>query len=63
MKIRLDCPHAEHRHEMVVYCKKTGEPCGHQFFKSCKGWWVNSPSAAKCPLRKEEDHGTGAAPA
>lgn len=62
MKVRLDCPHGEHRGG-VVYCKKTGEPCGHQYFKSCKGWWVNSPSAAKCPLRREETHGTGTAPA
>ena len=57
MKITLACPHAEHR-SGVVYCKKTGQPCGHQYYKVCKGWWVNSPSAAQCPLRREDNHGT-----
>lgn len=53
MKIKLDCPHACHGERMVVYCKKTGGKCLFQYYKNCKGWWVNSPSAANCPIRKE----------
>lgn len=57
MKITLDCPQAYHAEEMRVYCRATKEPCAHQHYKSCKGWWVCSPGAAKCPLRKEPNDG------
>lgn len=57
MKIQLDCPQAQHGDMMRVYCKKTGELCLFQYFKNCKGWWVNSPSAARCQIRKEKDDG------
>lgn len=57
MKITFDCPHAYHGELMRVYCRKTGELCLFQYFKNCKGWWVNSPSAANCPIRKEKDDG------
>lgn len=53
MKLTLSCPHAEYRENMVIYCKKQNAPCGHIYFKACKGWWTLTPSAAKCPLRKE----------
>lgn len=58
MNIKLDCPHAEHGNMMRVYCKKTGEVCAFQYFKSCKGWWANSPSAANCLIRKEKEDGS-----
>lgn len=51
----LECPAAEYRENMVIWCTKTGTPCGHVFFKTCKGWWALSPSAHKCPLRRETD--------
>lgn len=57
MKIKLDCPYAYHGERMVVFCRKTGGKCLFQYFKNCKGWWVNSPSAANCPLRKESENG------
>ena len=52
----LTCPQAEYRENMIIWCKKTGGPCGHVHFCSCKGWWVLSPSAEKCPVRRE-NHG------
>lgn len=55
MKIKLDCPFAYHGDLMRVYCKKqNGGLCLFQFFKNCKGWWANSPTAAKCVLRSEK---------
>lgn len=58
MNIKLDCPHAFHGDRMRVYCRKTGEKCLFQYFKNCKGWWVNSPQAGRCPVRKEKENGT-----
>ena len=56
MKIELDCPFAYHGDMMRVYCKKrNGEICLFQFFRNCKGWWVNSPTAKQCPIRKEKE--------
>lgn len=52
----LSCPHAEYRTGMVIYCKATGEPCAHVYFKRCKGWWALNPSADRCPIRRE-NHG------
>ena len=49
----LACPNAEYRAGMIIYCKKTGEPCGHAYFKRCKGWWTLSPRWPTCPLLKE----------
>lgn len=54
MKLTLSCPYAEYRQGMVIWCKKTGTPCAHVFFKTCKGWWALTAQAARCPLRKEE---------
>ena len=53
MKITLDCPHAYYGGNMIILCRKTGQPCGHVFFKRCKGWWVLTPAAAHCPLRRD----------
>lgn len=58
MKIALDCPYAVHGDMMRVYCtKQGGNICLFQHFKNCKGWWVNSPTAAKCKLRLEPERG------
>ena len=53
MKLTLSCPNAEYRERMIIWCKKTGQPCAHVFFKSCKGWWALHKTADSCPLRKE----------
>ena len=55
MIIKLDCPYAYHGERMRLFCKKAGENalCVCQYYKSCKGWWVNSPSAKDCLIRKE----------
>lgn len=51
MKIKLDCPNAYHGEMMRVFCKKDDGLCPFQFFRNCKGWWVNTPSAEKCKKR------------
>lgn len=54
MKLALSCPLASYEPGMRIRCGKSGELCGHQRFKSCKGWWVLTAQADACPLRKEE---------
>lgn len=54
MKLNIDCPHGEYGHMMRIYCKKTGNLCGNQRFKNCKGWWVLTDNAYKCPLREKK---------
>lgn len=52
MNIKLDCPYARHGDMMRVYCERQdGEICPFQYFKNCKGWWVNSPAAKACKIR------------
>lgn len=54
MQIKLPCEYAKHNSRMQVICRKQGGTyCGHQYYKSCKGWWALSDTAAGCPLRKE----------
>lgn len=53
MKLTLDCPLAKYGPDMAIICARDGEPCAHQYFKSCKGWWALSPDAARCPMRGE----------
>lgn len=57
----LTCPAAEYREGMVIWCTKAEAPCGHVYYKRCKGWWVLSPSAEQCPKRRET-HGQTDAP-
>ena len=59
----LTCPAAEYREGMVIWCKKTGGPCGHVRFYVCKGWWVLTPQAEQCPKRREHDGETDKAAA
>ena len=56
MTLKLECPHAEYRDGMRIFCTKSGEYCGNQFYKRCKGWWALNANAARCPLRRD-DHG------
>lgn len=57
MKIKLDCPHAYHGELTRIHCEiQKGEFCPFQFYKSCKGWWVNSPLAAKCLVREQKQN-------
>ena len=53
MKLTIDCPHGYYADRMRIMCRKTGNVCGHQYYKRCKGWWVLTEHAARCPLRKE----------
>lgn len=53
MKVPLECPQAEYRQGMQIWCKKLGGLCAHVYFKRCKGWWVLSDQAARCPVRKK----------
>ena len=57
MKIHLDCPYAYHGDKMRLFCKaNNNELCVWQYYKSCKGWWVNCPEAAAgCLIRKEQN--------
>jgi len=49
----VTCPHAERRDGTQIWCRKAGDWCAHVFFKTCKGWWVQSPQADKCPIRSD----------
>lgn len=53
MTLTLGCPHAKYVEGLKINCDKTGDRCAHQFFRRCKGWWVLSETAKKCPLRRE----------
>ncbi len=56
MKLRLSCPHASYGPGMRILCSRAdGKPCAFQYFKTCKGWWVESPAAEKCRLRRKEE--------
>lgn len=56
MKVKFDCPYAYHGNLMRVYCNKTKGLCLFQYYKNCKGWWVNSPQAAQCPIRRNDEN-------
>ena len=55
MKLTIDCPHGAYNPQMFIFCEKAGAPCGHQYFKKCKGWSVLTEGAATCPLRGEDN--------
>lgn len=57
MKLTINCPHGQYGAGMVIYCTKDHQPCAHQYFKACKGWYVLSPGAEDCPGRKENHDG------
>lgn len=59
MKINLECPYAYHGEKMRVFCRaNNNQLCLWQYYKSCKGWWVNCPEAAAgCLIRKEQING------
>lgn len=59
MKVTLECPYAFHGEKMRVFCKaNNNQLCLWQYYKSCKGWWVNcQPAAAGCLIRKEQNNG------
>ena len=59
MKLTLSCPFAFYTEGMRIRCSRNDKYCGHQYFKRCKGWYALSPQAARCPLRKEENHEEG----
>ena len=52
MNLTLSCPLAKYGPDMMILCGRDGQPCAHQFYKSCKGWWALSPGATDCPIRK-----------
>ena len=56
MKLTLSCPNASYGKDLRIRCSNAGDgPCGHQYFKSCKGWWALVPRADRCLLRKKEE--------
>lgn len=55
MIVKLDCPHAVYREGMQIFCAHANDWCGHVYFKRCKGWWVLSDGAARCPLRRSKN--------
>ena len=55
MTPRLTCPHARYISEMRIFCDAANDLCGNVYFKTCKGWWVLSENAARCPLRRKEN--------
>lgn len=55
-RLELSCPCASYRDDMRIVCGKTLSYCGHAYFKRCKGWWALTDKAARCPLRKENNH-------
>lgn len=57
MKIKIGCPNGQYRQDMKIWCKTLNNWCGNQRFKSCKGWWVLTDNAWKCPKRKEKNDG------
>lgn len=57
MNLILDCPRAEYREGMRIYCRATGDLCAHQRFKPCKGWCVLTDGAKRCPARKGDERG------
>ena len=52
MTPRLSCPRAKYESGMMIRCTAIGEYCGNVHYKSCKGWWVLTANAARCPLRE-----------
>lgn len=57
MRLTLDCPRARYGEGMVIYCGRDNQPCAHQYFKACKGWYALSAGAASCPAREEKSDG------
>ena len=54
MTPKLSCPRAEYRAGMMIYCKAAADYCGNARYMPCKGWWVLTDSAARCPLRRKD---------
>lgn len=57
MKVTLDCPRAKYGAGMVIYCMRDEQPCAHQYYRRCKGWYVLSDGAKSCPMREERADG------
>ena len=55
MTPRLSCPHARYISGMRIYCDAAGRLCGNVHFKACKGWWVLTTGADRCPIRSEKN--------
>lgn len=56
MKVPLECPFAEYREGMRIFCKKRDDWCGNVYFKRCKGWWAQTDAAQRCPLRRTAEN-------
>ena len=66
MTPRLTCPHARYISEMRIFCDAANDLCGNVYFKTCKGWWVLTAGADRCPLRRRQNgkaDGTAESPA
>lgn len=47
------CDDAERQSDGRLYCKKSGEPCKHQYFCMGKGWCKLKGSAMECEMRDD----------
>ena len=55
MNVTIECPHGRYVAGMRIWCDKIGGLCPHQRYKDCKGWWILTDNAGKCPKRKETE--------
>ena len=55
MQVKTDCPFGKYGAGMKILCTKDENLCAFQYFRSCKGWWANTESAAGCLKRKEPE--------
>lgn len=60
MKVEIECKNGVYREGMKIWCKALNYWCGNQRFKNCKGWWVLTDNASRCPKRKENSDGQDA---
>lgn len=56
MNVPLECPNAEYREHMRIFCRAKNDWCGNQYFKRCKGWWALTDAAPKCPARRTAEN-------
>lgn len=55
MKVTIECPHGRYVAGMRIWCDKIDGLCPFQRYKDCKGWWILTDNAGKCPKRKEKE--------
>lgn len=54
MKLTCNCKNGEYR-GIKIWCNALNNYCGNQRFKSCKGWWVLTDNAGRCPIKEQKN--------